>query len=156
VKPNYEEITGLMFQLERKGVGLFATVNTKQEFVDFHRRLLLTENLLDVIDTHSKAKIHRGVKQDTGELMRNLSMTFSILLVFGLSAVLVVTGIKLQPGIGIIGAVVTIPLLMWIRGDRIADIGLQGSASSLGAELSPNQFNCWIWIQITFGCDTES
>lgn len=63
VKPNHEKVTDLMFQLESKGVGLFATVNTKQEFVDFHRRLLLTENLLDITDAHSKVKIHREAKQ---------------------------------------------------------------------------------------------
>lgn len=63
VKPNHETVTDLMFQLENKGVGLFATVNTKQEFVDFHRRLLLTETLLDITDAHSKVKIHREAKQ---------------------------------------------------------------------------------------------
>jgi hypothetical protein len=63
VKANHEEIADLILRLENMEVGFYATVNTKQEFVDFHRRLLLTENLLDLADAHSKVKIHQEAKQ---------------------------------------------------------------------------------------------
>jgi predicted nucleic acid-binding protein len=64
VKPNHDAVVDLILHLENMSVDFFATVNTKQEFIDFHRRLLLTENLLDVVDPHSKAKIPQEAKQE--------------------------------------------------------------------------------------------
>lgn len=57
--------------------------------------------------------------------MRFTPLTISTLLVFGICAVLVVTGIKMRPGIGILAAILLIPVVMWVRNNGFADIGLQ-------------------------------
>jgi len=57
--------------------------------------------------------------------MRISSMTYSALLVFGICAVLVLTGIKMRPGIGILTAILLIPAVMWARNNGLADIGIQ-------------------------------
>ena len=43
----------------------------------------------------------------------------SILLVLGASILLVVTGLKKQPGLGIIGTLIIIALTLWLRGDNL-------------------------------------
>lgn len=57
--------------------------------------------------------------------MRISPMTNSALLVFGICAVLVVTGVKMRPGIGILTAVILIPAVMWVRNNGLPDIGIQ-------------------------------
>jgi len=52
------------------------------------------------------------------------SIIISILLVLFISALLVITGLKKQPGIGVIGALVIIVLATWLRGRNLASIGL--------------------------------
>lgn len=56
--------------------------------------------------------------------MRYSSTIFTILLLTVLFALLIVTGIKMRPGIGIITAIITIPIVMWLRGSTPSDIGL--------------------------------
>jgi membrane protease YdiL (CAAX protease family) len=56
-------------------------------------------------------------------------MTTSALLVFGICTVLVVTGIKMRPGIGILTAILLIPAVMWVRNNGLADIGIQLSVN---------------------------
>lgn len=72
VKSNHEAVVDLIFRLEKMDVDFYTTVNTKQEFIDFHRRLLLTENLLDIADPHSKAKIPHDVKQEVRKAHANI------------------------------------------------------------------------------------
>lgn len=55
----------------------------------------------------------------------------SILLVLFTSTVLIVTGLKKQPGLGIIGAVVVIGLAVWLRGDSLTAYGF-GSPPNWG------------------------
>lgn len=62
VKPNHEQVSTCILSLEKFKAATFATVNTKQESVDFHRRLLLTETLLDLVDVHTKARIPKEAK----------------------------------------------------------------------------------------------
>jgi hypothetical protein len=52
------------------------------------------------------------------------SIIVSVLLVLSTSALLIITGLKKQPGIGVIGAVVIIILAIWLRGRNLASIGL--------------------------------
>jgi membrane protease YdiL (CAAX protease family) len=47
----------------------------------------------------------------------------SILLVLGASAMLVITGLKKQPGLGVIGALILIGLAYWLRGDSLSALG---------------------------------
>lgn len=63
VKINHEEVNSCIGILERFDVQTFATVNTKQEFIDFHRRLLLTESLLDLVHSHDKVQIPTEAKR---------------------------------------------------------------------------------------------
>jgi membrane protease YdiL (CAAX protease family) len=51
-------------------------------------------------------------------------MTVSILLVLLTSALLVMTGLIKQPGIGVIGTLVAIILAIWLRGDGLPYLGL--------------------------------
>lgn len=53
----------------------------------------------------------------------------SVLLVLGASALLVVTGLKKQPGLGVIGALILIGLAVWLRGETLADLGFGPPAS---------------------------
>ena len=50
VKSDYEEIADFVDSLIDQKFLLFTTVNTKSEFLDFHRRLIVTEHLRDLLD----------------------------------------------------------------------------------------------------------
>lgn len=62
IRDDYADVVEILDILSERGFQFFATVNTKSEFLEFHRRLLLTENLLDSIDEHSKIKISKNVR----------------------------------------------------------------------------------------------
>ena len=62
IKSDHEETIAFFDSIAPLGLRYFATVNTKAEFIDFHRRLILTENLVDAIDTHSQWKIPSRAK----------------------------------------------------------------------------------------------
>jgi hypothetical protein len=78
VKSNHEEvITFLTEHLASKrdgGFRLFTTVNTRSEFLDFNRRLLMTENLRDAIDEKAPwkipAKAKAQIQYQSGQLKR--------------------------------------------------------------------------------------
>jgi len=53
----------------------------------------------------------------------------SLLLVAFVSALLVWTGLKKQPGLGVLGSIVVIGLLLWSRGDGLAALGFGAPAS---------------------------
>lgn len=57
LRDSHQEVVGLWEILQKKKYRLFATVNTRSEFLEFQRRLILTENLLDMVDPQSKIKI---------------------------------------------------------------------------------------------------
>lgn len=56
--------------------------------------------------------------------MTVFSYTVPILLVLAISAILIVTGLKKQPGIGILLAVFIIGITLWIRKDNLGYLGL--------------------------------
>src|SRR3989338_7918371 len=62
IRDDFSEVVQVLDTLSNGGFRFFATVNTKSEFLEFHRRLILTENLLDAIDEHSKLKIPKSVR----------------------------------------------------------------------------------------------
>jgi membrane protease YdiL (CAAX protease family) len=56
-------------------------------------------------------------------------MTISIILVLLASVMLVVTGLKKQPGLGIIGTLIVIGLALWLRGDNLPSLGFSAPDS---------------------------
>lgn len=53
-----------------------------------------------------------------------LATNISLMLVMVISAILIITGLKKLPGIGVIAALVTIALALWLRDRNLATIGL--------------------------------
>lgn len=78
VKNNHEEVAAFFQEClvpEREhGFRFFTTVNTRSEFLDFNRRLAMTENLRDVIDERSiwkiPAKAKTQIQYQSGQLKR--------------------------------------------------------------------------------------
>lgn len=78
VKANHEEIVGFFDQFLKiecdNHFKLFTTVNTRSEFLDFNRRLFMTERLRDLADEASKYKITSRAKTQiqyqSGQLKR--------------------------------------------------------------------------------------
>ena len=62
VRDEHGDVTRMLDTLVSNGYRLFATVNTKAEFLEFQRRLILTENLLDSIDENSKVKLPKSAR----------------------------------------------------------------------------------------------
>ena len=60
----HETVSELLDGFTKLGVEFYATVNTRSEFMEFHRRLMLTEVLLDLIDEHSNAKISNPARSE--------------------------------------------------------------------------------------------
>lgn len=70
IKDSHEQVAGLLQRLEELGVEFYATVTTKAEFMEFHRRLLLTETLIDLVDEHSKVKVPKAA---VGEIRKSIA-----------------------------------------------------------------------------------
>lgn len=51
------------------------------------------------------------------------STTIHMMIILVVSALLIITGLKKQPGIGILGAIIIILLFLWARGDPLTSIG---------------------------------
>ena len=60
IKDTHEQVVDLLRKLDQLGVKYFATVTTKAEFMEFQRRLMLTETLIDLVDGHSKVKVPKA------------------------------------------------------------------------------------------------
>ena len=73
----HHEVVNLWEVLQKRNYRLFATVNTRSEFLEFQRRLILTENLFDITDATSKVKISQRAKAKIQTLKG--SLTTSIL-----------------------------------------------------------------------------
>ena len=58
----HHEVVNLWGVLQKRNYRLFATVNTRSEFLEFQRRLILTENLFDITNATSKVKISQRAK----------------------------------------------------------------------------------------------
>ncbi len=74
IKTDHEETVHFFESISDLSLRYFATVNTKAEFIDFHRRLMLTENLVDTADKYSKWKIPARAK---GEISSNWGAVLS-------------------------------------------------------------------------------
>lgn len=78
VKSNHEEVMAFLMDhlapMRDGGFRLFTTVNTRSEFLDFNRRLLMTENLRDAIEDKSSwkipAKAKTQIQYQSGQLKR--------------------------------------------------------------------------------------
>ncbi|MBI4925608.1 MAG: hypothetical protein HY843_06755 [Bdellovibrio sp.] len=74
IKTDYEEVTDFVDKLIDHGICLYTTVNTKAEFLDFHRRLMMTEHLRDLLDSTTHCKISSSAKAQiqvqSGQLKR--------------------------------------------------------------------------------------
>ena len=57
-----EDVSQVLDILADENYRLFATVNTRSEYLEFQRRLILTESLFDSIDEHSKIRIASRVR----------------------------------------------------------------------------------------------
>jgi hypothetical protein len=78
VKPNHEEVFGFFDQVlireRERGFRFFTTVNTRSEFLEFNRRLIMTEKLRDAADENSRLRIPQRAKAQihyqSGQLKR--------------------------------------------------------------------------------------
>lgn len=68
IKQDFEEMAEFFDGIADLELRYFATVNTKAEFIDFHRRLTLTENLLDAVDAESPLEIPTTARAVIGSL----------------------------------------------------------------------------------------
>jgi len=57
VRDSYSDVLSVWETLQEYGYELFATVSTRSEYLEFYRRLTLTEALFDIIDDFSTYKI---------------------------------------------------------------------------------------------------
>lgn len=57
-----EDVSKILDTLADSNYRIFATVNTRSEYLEFQRRLILTERLFDCIDQFSKIKIPAKVR----------------------------------------------------------------------------------------------
>jgi hypothetical protein len=64
IKDSHDEITELIHRLEVLGVERYATVTTKSEFMEFYRRLMLTEALVDLLDQESKVRVPKAALEE--------------------------------------------------------------------------------------------
>jgi predicted nucleic acid-binding protein len=72
VREEHERVHKVLDLLNDHGYRLLATVNTKAEFLEFQRRLLLTETLLDLVDEHSKARVPSAARAKIATLKGSL------------------------------------------------------------------------------------
>lgn len=62
VRDSHTQITEVLDILQGKSYRIFATVNTRSEYLEFQRRLILTESLLDMVDEFSTVKLPKNAK----------------------------------------------------------------------------------------------
>jgi hypothetical protein len=62
VRDSHTQITEILDTLQRKHYRVFATVNTRSEYLEFQRRLILTESLLDMVDEFSTVKLPKNAR----------------------------------------------------------------------------------------------
>lgn len=66
VNPNNEDVLKFfedsLAPEQKQGLRLFTTVNTRSEYLDFYRRLIMTESLRDMVEENSKWKLPSKAK----------------------------------------------------------------------------------------------
>ncbi len=77
VRNNHDDVVVVLEVLKKRGYKLFATVNTRSEYLEFQRRLILTENIFDVIDDRVDVKIPKRAKAKAQVLRGSLKTSFN-------------------------------------------------------------------------------
>ena len=62
LRESQSQVVTVLDILQRQNYRVFATVNTRSEYLEFQRRLILTENLLDIVDEFSKVKLPKNAR----------------------------------------------------------------------------------------------
>lgn len=62
IKKDHEPVLEILDIANEAGIRFYATVTTKSEFIEFRRRLLMTEALIDMADPHSKVRLTRAAR----------------------------------------------------------------------------------------------
>ncbi|OFZ20361.1 MAG: hypothetical protein A2Z20_12635 [Bdellovibrionales bacterium RBG_16_40_8] len=62
IKKEHDSVFEILDLASEVDIKFFVTVTTKSEFIEFQRRLLMTEGLIDLVDAHSEVKITRAAK----------------------------------------------------------------------------------------------
>lgn len=77
VRDSHAGVVDVWDLLLQKNYRLFATVNTRSEYLEFQRRLILTENLLDLTDEFSKIRIPKVAKAKIQTLKGSLKASMA-------------------------------------------------------------------------------
>ncbi|MGK5086531.1 hypothetical protein WDW86_03140 [Bdellovibrionota bacterium FG-2] len=72
VRDEYSDVRQILTVLEENGYRLFATVNTKAEYLEYRRRIILTEAILDAVDEYSKLKFPKRARAKISTLKGSL------------------------------------------------------------------------------------
>lgn len=62
LRESHTDIIEVLDILQERSYRAFATVNTRSEYLEFQRRLILTENLLDMVDEFATVNLPRTAK----------------------------------------------------------------------------------------------
>jgi hypothetical protein len=73
LRDSHEEVTGALDLLVEQGYRLLATVNTKSEFLEFQRRVQLTESLVDLTDEFSSVKLPQSARAKISTLKGSIN-----------------------------------------------------------------------------------
>lgn len=72
VRDDYTGVQTVLSILAENGYRLLATVNTKAEYLEYQRRIILTETLLDAMDEYSKLKLPKRARAKISTLKGSL------------------------------------------------------------------------------------
>ncbi len=64
VKKDHDEVLGFLSSIEHYELPYYSTVTTRSEYLDFHRRLRLTEKLLDVAADDGQLRLSRAERAE--------------------------------------------------------------------------------------------
>ena len=74
LKVDYKDVVGFYYDnLKNKEFVIYTTVNTRFEFLDFYRRLIMTENLRNMIAPNSKMKIPQKARTQIQSQLEQLT-----------------------------------------------------------------------------------
>jgi hypothetical protein len=80
IRDDHEEVIDFLDLLASRGFKCFTTVTTRAEFLDFHRKLIMTENLLDALLPDSKVNLspraRAKIQSEKGQLARSPGSIF--------------------------------------------------------------------------------
>jgi len=77
VRDSHMQVAEILDVLQKMNYRVFATVNTRSEYLEFQRRLILTENLLDMTDEFARTKISKTAKAKIQTLKGSLKTSMA-------------------------------------------------------------------------------